>query len=191
MEKSYPKKIKFFILLSGLILGVKNVYAQNASSNQFQEAIIHQHRQINMSSCIPSGIEMILKLNCKVESDFYNYQQIWGNKTDGTFGNFNNLVINGIRFFHKFNLQRDNNFPLADLFYTIEEELAQNRYVLVSLVSGQNMWHIYVISEKLPNGEFKAYSKIDERTLIVSNVKEFITKMKGTDIMVYREEPGN
>lgn len=83
---------------------------------------------------------MILKLNCKVESDFYNYQQIWGNKTDGSFRNFDNLIINGLRFSHKFNLQRDSNFPLADLFETIDEELAQNRYVLVSLVSGQNMW---------------------------------------------------
>ncbi|UJH90680.1 hypothetical protein LZ575_18215 [Antarcticibacterium sp. 1MA-6-2] len=131
---------------------------------------------------------MILKLNCKVETDFYNYQQIWGNKTDGTFKNFDNLLINGLRFSHKFNLKRDLNFPLTDLFKAIDEELSNNRYVLVSLVSGQNMWHIYVISEKLDNGEYKAYSKIDEKTLVVSNVREYITNMKGTDIMVYREE---
>lgn len=188
MKKIYQQSTKISVYLSMFIFGMTAVYAQNTTSNKFQEEIIHQHSQINMSSCIPSGIEMILKLNCKVDSNFYNYQQIWGNKTDGSFGNFDNLVINGLRFSHKFNLPRNNNFPLADLFQTINDELTQNRYVLVSLVSGQNMWHIYVISEKLPNGEFKAYSKIDDRTLVVSNVKEFITNMKGTDIMVYREE---
>lgn len=61
---------------------------------------INNHRQIFPNSCIPSGIEMILKLNKKVDFDFYNYQKMWGDKTDGSFANYDSLLINGIRFYY-------------------------------------------------------------------------------------------
>lgn len=184
--KSFSSRVIFIFIL---VCFTAASFAQNAITVKgFQEDIINMHSQINASSCIPSGIEMVLKLNCKVESNFYNFQQIWGNKIDGTFQNFDNLLINGLRFSHKYNLQRNNNFPFKDLYNTIDKELAEDRFVLVSLISGQNMWHIYVITEKLQNGEYKAYSKFNNETLVVSNVKEYIKNMKGTDIMVYRKE---
>ncbi|WP_347052205.1 hypothetical protein [Flavobacterium olei] len=47
---------------------------------------------------------------------------------------------------------------------------------------------MYVITDKLPNGEFVAYSKNGKENLIETNVKQIITKVKGTDIMTYRLE---
>jgi hypothetical protein len=148
---------------------------------------INKHKQIYPNSCIPSGIEMVLKLNKKVDSNFYNYQKIWGNKFDGTFANFDSLLLNGLRFYQKFNLSRNSEFPINDLFTTIDKELAESRYVLISLPSDSG-WHMYVICNKLANGEFVAYSKAGSKNLMLSNVKEIVRQVKGTDIMIYREK---
>ena len=69
---------------------------------------------------------------------------------------------------------------------TIDQELAKKHYVLVSLASPSG-WHMYVICTKIANGEFVAYSKIHSQTIVANNVKEIITQMKGTDIMIYQE----
>ena len=148
---------------------------------------INKHHQIYNNSCIPSGVEMVLKLNKKVSSDFYNYQKIWGDKTDGNFANFAGLSIQGLRFYQKFNLERNDDFPINDLFKTIDKELLAKRYVLISLTNGIG-WHIYVICSKLKNGEFVAYSKNGNQNMLEINVKQIIKQMKGTDILVYRKE---
>lgn len=148
---------------------------------------INKHKQIYTNSCIPSGIEMVLKLNKKVDSDFYNYQKIWGRKNEGNFANFDGLLLNEIRFHHLFDLRRNDNFPINDLFMTIDKELAEGRYVLISLPSDTG-WHIYVICNKLSNGDFVAYSKLSSKNLILYNVKEIVRQVKGTDIMVYRKD---
>lgn len=171
-----------------IVFAISEAIAQQSSDKLlYKYEAINTHSQIYDKSCIPSSIEMVLKLNKKVDTNFYNYQKIWENKMDGTFGNFDNLLLNGIRFHRKFNTARDNKFPLQNLFKTIDTELSNGRYVIVSLPSGYG-WHMYVITDKLPNGEFVAYSKNGKENLIETNVKQIITKAKGTDIMTYRLE---
>ena len=188
MKKTVTKLHSTLLILIFIVLSVFETSAQetpNALINKYEA--INKHSQIFGYSCIPSSIEMVLKLNRKVDANFYNYQKIWENKMDGTFANFDGLLLNGIRFHQKFNLKRDANFPFDDLFTTIDKELSESRYVIVSLPSGYG-WHMFVITHKLPNGEFVAYSKDGDKNLIETNVKQVIKSVNGTDIMTYREE---
>ena len=188
MKHLFKKLLSTIAVVTLMMLSTFETRAQNVPDTLISKyEAINNHKQIYATSCIPSSIEMVLKLNKKVDANFYNYQKIWQNKMDGTFANFDDLVLNGIRFHHKFNIQRNDNFPFDDLFLTIDKELLDGRYVIISLPSGYG-WHMYVITTKLQNGEFAAYSKNGSENLIETNVKQIIKAVKGTDIMIYREE---
>jgi len=176
-----------FVFMLIMFSTIETLAQETPDTLTYKFEAINKHRQIYASSCIPSCIEMVLKLNKKVDSNFYNYQKIWGNKIDGTFANFDGLLLNGLRFYQKFNILRNTNFPIEDLFMTIDKELLDGRYVIVSLPSDYG-WHMYVICNKLPNGEFVAYSKNGGENMVETNVKQIIQRVKGTDIMIYREE---
>lgn len=79
-------------------------------------------------------------------------------------------------------LPRDDDFPLEELFQTIENELKLGNYVIISLkVLGG--WHMYVVYGQLPNGEFLAVTKRQAKELI-NNVRGIVESMKGTDILI-------
>jgi hypothetical protein len=153
---------------------------------QLETNIVSQHQQLDNYSCIPMSVELVLKLLGRISTDNYDLQREWRNRTDGSFAAFDGRTIAGVKFRLQFSLARDDKFPLEDLFKTIENELAANRYVIVSLaVSGG--WHMFVLYEQLPSGEFRAVSKIPSRTemLIANQVRTAIRQMKGTDILTY------
>lgn len=152
----------------------------------YNRKIVDQHRQFNDLSAIPSGIEMILKLNKKVPANFFDYQKIWG-RNDGNFVNFDSIAINGIRFYQKFNIVRNKNFPFNDLYKTIDQELAEKRFVLISLPT-EVSWFIFVIYGKQPNGDYLAFSKHGKKTIKETRIKELAERINGTDIMIYRDE---
>lgn len=182
--KTQCYRIRYFLLFTTVFLFSQKVQAQKPTS--FLETV-SSHRQVFFSSCIPSSIEMILKYNNKIGLNDFSIQNAWREKNDGTFGNFDGKTINGIKFRHQFANPRGRSFPFDDLYKTISNELASGRKVIISLVSGQNMWHIWVIDKKSESGDFIAYSRDYNITypLVVTGIKNIVKSMQGTDIITY------
>jgi hypothetical protein len=153
---------------------------------QLDTTIVSQHQQLDDYSCIPMSVELVLKLVGRVPVDYYGLQREWRNRTDGSFAAFDGRTISGVRFRLQFSLARDDKFPLDDLFRTIEGELAIGRFVIISLAMPGG-WHMFVIHEMLPSGEFRAVSRSPHRReiLVTEQVRGIVRQMKGTDILTY------
>ena len=157
---------------------------------KFDRKIIDLHEQKHELSCIPSAIEMILKLFGKIPLDYHGLQNVWQNKHDGNFSDFHEKVIEGVKFFQKFKpseYPRGPLFPVNDLFSVIDEEIQAGRFVAISLSVNQD-WHNYIIYEKNNADDYSAFTKFfnDTVTHYVKNVKTRVREMEGTDILVYR-----
>lgn len=180
------KRIFFSIVVT--IFTSVNFYSQAQTQKidncDFFDSVVNNHNQIFESSCIPSSVEMILKFCGVVDFDFYDLQNEWKNKIDGTFGDFDNKELYGVTFSRKFDLPRDANFPIDSLFQTIENELKSGKKVIISLPSNMG-WHMFVVYKQTPDGEFTSYSKQWSHTLILRNTKEIVKEVNGTDIMTY------
>ena len=48
-------------------------------------AVVNSHAQLDDYSCIPSAVELVLKLLGRVPHDFYDLQRAWANRSDGSF----------------------------------------------------------------------------------------------------------
>ncbi|MEJ5088509.1 hypothetical protein GEO21_00545 [Sphingobacterium faecium] len=167
------KKILFglVIFISTSISFHSKAQTQKNDNFDFFDAVINNHDQIFQLSCIPSAVEMILKYYKVVDFDFYDLQNEWKNKTDGSFRNFDNKELYGITFSQKFVLPRDENFPIDSLFQTIENELKSEKKVIISLPADEG-WHMFIICKQTPDGEFISYSKLGSHTLILRNKKK-------------------
>ena len=162
-----------------------------AKSRQFIQGIIDQHQQISNNSCIPSAVEMILKLLEKAPVSYYDLQNAWA--TNGSFANFDEQTILGVTF-HRINLaNRGADFPLNQLFEIIDQELAANRYVAIALsgMSGtEPCFHAYVVFDKdQPTLDYVAVTKASTNGAYVTqfdmNIKARVREIQGTDILVY------
>jgi hypothetical protein len=149
----------------------------------FDRELIDSHEQKYDYSCISSSVEMILKLLGKADKDFYKLQDFWKNEKI-TFAAYDGFKYKGVRFEQKFKEDRGPNFPLLNLFSTIDQELTEGKYVLVSLVKDWDA-HIYVIHQK-KNDEYLAFSKRYNETFENDHVKADILGINGTDILVYK-----
>lgn len=151
-------------------------------------SIIDAHEQKYHLSCIPSAIEMVLKLTKKVKGNFYDLQECWKNK-EGSLGDFHQKTIHGLIFESKYRLPRDSNFPLPSLFDDIDNELKLERYVIISLLMQNGRYHMYVIYDN-NNGHYLAFSKKYKDTIYLkgSELKDNVIQIKGTDILVYKEQ---
>ena len=180
------KNILFCIIVIILTSVNPHLKAQTQKINDcdFLDSVVNNHNQAFESSCIPSAIEMILKYCKVVDFNFYDLQNEWKNKIDGSFRDFDNKELYGITFSHKFDLPRNENFPIDSLFQTIENELKSGRKVIISLPSDMG-WHMFVIYKQTMDGEFVSYSKQWSHTLILRNTKEIVKRVNGTDIMTY------
>jgi hypothetical protein len=172
-----------------LLLGFSYLRQQSHTSQSYNlYETVKQHKQVYNMSCIPSSIEMVLKYNRKVGVDYYELQNAWKEKSDGTFKNFNNKIIAGIKFTQQFDLPRSDAFPYDSLYKTIDTELNSGRKVIISLQSGVGLWHMYVLDSRTGSGDYLAYSRVYnlDEPVVVENVKQYIKAMKGTDIMTYK-----
>lgn len=185
-------RVKPVLLLLAVLFCTPITYGQDAKPTasvgltvtNFDSKIIDRHKQVYDMSCIPSSVEMVLKLLGRAPDSYYKEQNAWKNKTDGNFVNFDGKTINGVTFHKQFGFERNENFPLTKLFETIDRELEAGRFVIISLVSSGG-WHIYVVYTKTADGDFKAVSKSGEKTIYAEHIKDIVTQMKGTDIMTY------
>ena len=132
------------------------------------------------------AIELVLKHIGKLPALDFSLQTKWGNKSDGSFSDFNDNSDFGVTFKQQYDLKRDDNFPLQELFNSVDAELEAGRYVIVSIKNPIG-FHMYVIYEKdTSTGEFHAVSKdIQDNNLCLFDVKKRITQMQGTDILTY------
>lgn len=180
------KRILFSLILLIATSPIFLLKAQTikVDSCDFFDTVVNNHNQIFQMSCIPSAIEMILKYYNVVDSDFYDLQNEWKDKADGSFHNFDKKELYGITFFQKFVLPRDENFPIDSLFQTIENELKSDKKVIISLPADTG-WHMFIICKQTPDGEFVSYSKLRSHTLVLRNTKEIVRKSNGTEIMTY------
>jgi hypothetical protein len=160
-----------------------------AAQPTFDRSIIDRHRQTYDGSCIPSSVEMVLKLTGRVPPEFFELQQAWKNKLDGSFADFDNRTIAGLTFHRQFALPRNRRFPLRDLFAAIDAELDAGRYVIVALTSGKYVYHNWVIVGHSAHSEYRAVSKNGAETIEIANTRAVIRRMKGTDIGTYTMAP--
>src|SRR5579859_2226431 len=140
-----------------------------AAQPAFDRSIIDRHRQVYDNSCVPSAFEMVLKLTGRVPAEYFELQDAWKNKSDGSGRDFDNVTIAGLTFHQLYAQPRRRGFPFAALFAAIDAELDAGRYVITGLRSGKNMFHAWVIVERLPDGEYRAVSKSGADTIEVSN----------------------
>lgn len=149
---------------------------------------------------------MILKLLGKVNVEYYEQQKAWGNNTMGDFRPFDGKTIEGVTFKIEFNdkeYPRGSDFPLEKLFQFIDKELAEGRYVIISLpsflksnigflIGGFHMWIIYGKEDS----DYLAFSKVNtsqsdpvaKTTAIINQVKYLVRAIQGTDILTYKFE---
>jgi hypothetical protein len=158
----------------------------------FDRKIVDEHKQLFDFSCIPANIELVLKLTGREPVSFFKLQEAWSTKTNGSFADFDGKTIAGLTFHQRFKNPRNKDFPLKRLMSVIDKELSSGRYVIVSLQSGKDVWHIHVIYGKDADGDFVAITKVGSKasgtkTIVVPHIKELLTRMEGTDIMTYEE----
>ena len=149
--------------------------------------IVDNHKQLSEYSCIPMAVELVLKLLEHAPSDYFELQTQWNNSKAGSFANFDGQTIKGVTFHHQFSVANGRCFPpekMKQLFDTIDHELQEGRYVVVSLAHGNN-WHNFVVYDQMADGEYQAASKAGSDTWCRSDVKQIITEMTGTDILTY------
>jgi hypothetical protein len=167
--------------------------------------VIQNHRQLFPNSCVSMSVEFLVKLDDPTQINYYNEQNKYSN--GGIGGNvFDNIKINRITFSHLFpnNIHpRGKTFPLTQLFERIKDELDKDKYVQVSLESGRcydnlgnltftnyHCWIIYGYDDKLDFlGVSKDYNNTTPLRIITGTlptIKQLISKMEGTDIIIYR-----
>ncbi|MCD6379961.1 hypothetical protein J7M07_05900 [bacterium] len=155
---------------------------------EISRAIINKHKQLYPMSCIPSAVEMVLKLLGKAPLDYYEQQEAWDNRKDGNFSDYDDKEINGVRFKKEFGNARGDDFPLDELFARIDEELEAGRYVIISIKPPRSSFHMFVVFEKNDDGEYLAFSKgASDKTINCNNgiEKHIRGELKGTDILTY------
>ncbi len=176
------------LIATPFILHLK-AQTRRSDNPDFFDTVINNHNQLFPMSCIPSAVEMVLKYYKVVDFDFYDLQNAWQNKADGSFRDFDNKELYGITFSQKFVLPRDASFPIDSLFQTIENELKSGKKVIISLPAERD-WHMFVICGQTSDGDFISYSKLGSHTLILRNTKEIVRNSNGTEIMTYSVPQG-
>ncbi|MCD4666054.1 MAG: hypothetical protein K8R68_12355 [Bacteroidales bacterium] len=148
---------------------------------EIKKEVLEKHKQLTTYSCIPMSVEFILKLIGKFPLEDFRLQESWNDRKDGDFEVFNGQIIEGVKFTRHFSNPRDNNFPIEQLFNKIDNELIENRYVIIAL-SVPEGFHNYIIYNKI-NGEYQVTTTGRPKEEI--NVQEIVKKIKGTDILTY------
>lgn len=149
-------------------------------------SIIAAHKQKYQYSCVPSAVEMILKLLKKVDIDYYCLQDHWEDlkmnfcnyvrREFCQFEIFDNITIKGVTF-HRICC----NAP--KLFEKIDEELSSERGVMVSV-----QYHIWIIYGK-KDSKYLNFSKghNTEQIICLPNLEGLVhNKGEETDILAYR-----
>jgi hypothetical protein len=154
---------------------------------------IMTHQQIYPDSCISSAVEMILKLNNKVDEDYYSLQveqyrklHIENNPDNEKYKSFN--YLNGQEYYGlKFtNISEQ---PADELFQKIDEEINEGRYVIISLGNQNGGFHMWIIygCDKV-DGDYLNFSKryCSTELICFNHLKAHARYMGKADILTYK-----
>jgi hypothetical protein len=151
------------------------------------EYIIKNHKQKYQNSCVPMAIELVLKLIGKVKLSYYDLQKHKNDLSRG-FKEFDGEIIEGVKMSHEFPMPRDLNFPLEDLFSTIQKELEEGRFVTCAWRADDSTpYHAYVIYG-YDEEEFLAISTDFGRSEFeyITDMKTRLRNINGSDILTFK-----
>lgn len=159
------------------------------------------HRQRTNVSCIPMSVECVLKLLALMPQTDFKFQDVAANSGQSHW--VKDLVYPSgnpkIKFSRQFLLSdygmedRGPHFMrdhFENLFTTIDEELANERYVIISVQSGPSQWHMEIIYNKQTDtGKYEVVTFYHDgqgaHLLPAKDLRQVITEMQGTDILTY------
>ena len=162
---------------------------------------IYGHCQLTERSCIPMAVECVLKLlDLMTISDFcLQLDDSNSGNSDWIHKGFSYPTDDQkVKFLREFLLSdiglvdRGPHFMIDyfdNLFARIDEELANDKFVIISLESGPKQWHMEIIFEKVNNNEYRTltfYHKQKGPKENSQNLKQRVTDMQGTDILTYK-----
>ena len=154
---------------------------------------INPHIQVHAYSCVPSSVEMALKILGSAPANYYTLQNAC-NPNGGCFTDHNGQTYFGTTF-RRINLaDRGDNFPFGDLFNIIDTEIDADKLVMIALPSrdaqGRPCYHGHVIFKKnLANQDYNSITKIGygaaSQTRFYTGIKNAVREIEGTDILVH------
>ncbi len=168
-------------------------------------SLLNNHSQLTQNSCIPMSVECVLKLLGLMPGNTFPYQndpQKSGN-SHWVRGLQYPLINPQVVFDREF-LLTDLNPPQQDrgahfmfnyysaLFATIDDELMNNRYIIISLESGQNMWHQEIVYNKIDDSAYETLTFYHNQQGVkkwTQDLRSRVTAMQGTDILTYKYLP--
>jgi hypothetical protein len=173
--------------------------------NQQQKAIVNAHRQLAPLSCIPSAVEMILKIHSKEPANYYDQQKQWGNKSNGSFADFDGAVLDGI----SFKREAFDKSAIGALFSQLVAEIDAGRFPVLSLAMPQKIvgtadlgvvvwsgFHMFLVTRT--NGGLIGYAKasppngnngcdtVATHQILPVSLEIWVQLMGGTDILTYQ-----
>lgn len=157
---------------------------------------IYGHSQLDQISCIPMAIESVLKLIGLMDIRDFKYQNnsLYHNKTDW-FPIIEKDFGGKVKFEKQYEIfataRNHENLELYfdPLFETIDAELLEGRYVIISLPSGENNYHMHVIYNKISNDKYGyfTFNLLNPEPIDFQNdLKIIVREMLGTDIITYK-----
>ena len=148
--------------------------------------VLRSHIQKYSKSCVPMGIELVLKLMGKAEKEYYELQDEKGDVFRGG-REYDKKIIKGTMINLKFDIPRGPGFPLTDLFKAIYDELNAGRYVNCAWKpEGVANYHAYVIYG-YEGDELLAVTKFhnDRNVHYINDMKKKLTDIQGSDILTF------
>jgi len=159
--------------------------------------IVKQHKQKYCNSCIPSAVEMVLKLLGKADINFYCFQDNWSlicvciekiGISDQKFKFFQKIRFPGMAF-----EQRLGN--ASEILDIIDREICSDRLVIISLQNPHNSdSHIWIIYGKENDGNYLGFSRdyCEDEILHLKKAgidlrSQLLKKGGDTDILVYKQ----
>lgn len=163
--------------------------------------IIKLHKQIAQNSCVPMSVECVLKLTGIVRPDFFEFQNDpqkigTSNWVKGFMYPEEKPKVLFNRQFLPTDLGQSENrgdYFMSNLFHklfdTIDKELENKRFVIITLDSGPN-YHNYIVYDRENDSTYKLltffHGNPNPFTSSV-NLKQRVSQMGGTDILTYEE----
>lgn len=168
---------------------------------QIDRSILNNHRQLYRTSCVPSTVEMLLKIEGIIDPSSFMLQEKYGDNNPRSGDDFDNKCFPGTNKtikFHKVLLP-----CLEQIFARIDSELNAGRCVLIPLKTSEEgqpwMCHQHILYDFSPTGEYKTFTRLfgfadiipidNARTRFINNFKEMesrpIDSRNGTDFLTY------
>jgi hypothetical protein len=176
------------------------LYQSPTNDYMNQPTNINGHKQVTSASCIPMSVECVLKIIGLMPITDFSLQD--DAKKSGT-----SDWVMGFKFpytdpkvvFSREYLLSDMGLPdrgphfmkdyFSRLFDTMDKELNEGRYVIISLESGPGQWHMEVVYERVSDNAYNTvtfYHGQSGPKHLVQDLRSRVTLMQGTDILTYK-----